>query len=490
MYKLVLSLRYFRSRFLTIASLLAIMFGVAMLVIVLSVMGGYLVTLEKNLRGQESDLQITGPGLEQYGVQDIDGIEEVLEGMPQVNGYAPFIERLCVYHSGYSFRPFVLKAVDPVAQMAVSDLEHFTLRHDELSQLLGDPGEYCRKGPRDASDTSDAKIASDLDRLIKDPNRAPLSEDEIEQLFSLEWRRKMLGDGEDGATRLEEFGDDIPAGALVGMQLLIDREICLGDVITIVTMNPDPSNQIPLDLDLVVVGAIKTGDFEQDSGAIHAELSVVKNWLPLYNEQTNKVRYQGVRVSLTPTSDDLLKSRFEVEKEIRRAYPTRGYRVRTWRDLRRNLLRAVLIEKYLVYFLVLILVVFTGSMILLMLLLTVIEKTRDVGVLLSLGATPGGVSSIFLVNGLVICVVGTALGLGLGVGFCQYINDIHDAIYEVTGKKLFDPEIYHMDRIPVAFKPFDLFLSTVPPVLIGFLASWVPALWAPRRDPIKAIQYD
>ena len=125
-----------------------------------------------------------------------------------------------------------------------------------------------------------------------------------------------------------------------------------------------------------------------------------------------------------------------------------------------------------------------------MLLLTVIEKTRDVGVLLSLGANPSGVSSIFLYNGLAICVVGTLAGLTLGISFCEYINPLHDWLYKTFGYQFFKPEIYHMDRIPIAFQPLDIFLSTVPPVIIGLLASLIPALWAPRRDPIKAIQYE
>ena len=165
-------------------------------------------------------------------------------------------------------------------------------------------------------------------------------------------------------------------------------------------------------------------------------------------------------------------------------------RVKTWKALRNNMLKAAGIEKSLVYFIVLILVFFTGSMILLMRLLTVIEKTRDIGVLTALGATPGGVTLIFLLNGLVISAIGTIAGLTLGWVFCANINEIHDAIYAATGRQLFPPEIYQMDRIPTAFLWLDVVTSTVPPILIGLLASLIPAVWAPRRDPIKAIQFE
>ena len=164
--------------------------------------------------------------------------------------------------------------------------------------------------------------------------------------------------------------------------------------------------------------------------------------------------------------------------------------VETWRNIRANLLKAVRIEKLLVYFIVLILIIFTGSMILLMLILTVIEKTRDVGVLMSLGATSRGVTSIFMFNGLLISMLGTICGLALGYVFSSNINWIHDQIYFLTGVQLFPAEIYKIDRIPVHFYPIDILWCTLPPVLVGLLASFIPATWAPRRDPIGSLQYE
>ena len=182
----------------------------------------------------------------------------------------------------------------------------------------------------------------------------------------------------------------------------------------------------------------------------------------------------------------------EVRDEVDYAIASAGSHlsVETWLQIRANLLKAVSIEKLLVYFIVLILIIFTGSMILLMLTLTVIEKTRDVGVLMSLGATPGGVTQIFLFNGLLVSLFGTGLGLALGYAFSANINEIHDLIYSVSGVELFPAEIYQMDRIPVHFNRLDILWCTLPPVVVGLLASAIPATWAPRRDPISSIQYE
>ena len=80
-------------------------------------------------------------------------------------------------------------------------------------------------------------------------------------------------------------------------------------------------------------------------------------------------------------------------------------------------------------------------------------------------------------------------GLALGYAFCLNINDIHDWVYNVSGISLFPPDVYDMDRIPIAFQFADALLSVAPALALGFLASLVPALWASRRDPIKAIHY-
>ena len=483
MYKLLLSLRYFRSRFMAVASLLAITFGVAMLVIVLSVMGGYLNQVRENIRGLESHLQIVSLR-KQFGVTDIIDVEELAHSIDNVVATAPFAERGGVYRSLLSPRPCMIKGIHPLKQRKVGKFARYVLRPDELDRILKefvpipDPDEEPVKPDVPAATRA-------VHELIHQPERQDLSADEFDHLFSRQWREDLLRKTDPEI--LELLGDDElpPSACLVGIQFLLDRQMYLGQIIPVMTLSPE--NDEPVSLNFLVSGAIRTGDFDEDSGSIYVELGRIKNALGLCDADQGTCHYQGVRVALKDDSR-LEESRKELVEALRADFP--HLLVRTWKDQKKNLLKAVRIEKYLVYFLVLILVIFTGTMILLMLLLTVIEKTRDVGVLMSLGATPGGVTTIFFVNGLVISLAGTALGLVLGLAFCARINDIHDFIYDATGWSLFKAEIYHMDRIPIVFDPWDIVLSTLPPVIIGLLGSMIPALWAPRRDPIKAIQYE
>jgi lipoprotein-releasing system permease protein len=481
MYRLLLSIRYFRSRFLALAALLAITFGVAMLLIVLSLMGGYLVELREKIRGQESHLQIRGHG--ENDLTRISRLEEALRRVANVAATAPFIERLAIYRSGLSLSPCALKGIDPARQLQVSDFGRQVLRPAELEQVLAEvlPGPGAGGEEPVKVDLEAANRA--LHKVVAERDREPLRAVELEGLLAKEWRRELLLRADPGM--LEVLGGEIPPAAIVSIQLLLERQMFLGQVISLITLNPETEE--PLTREFLVAGALKSGDFELDAGTIYVDLDRLKNSLELFDAETNSYRYQGLRIAVKDP-ERLEETAAEVEAVLEDLDPR--LEVKTWKELRQNLLRAVKIEKFLVYFLVLILVAFTGSMILLMLFLTVIEKTRDVGILMALGATARGVTEIFLLNGLAICIAGTLLGLGLGFAFCSNINDVHDAIQRLTGVSLFPAEIYHMDRIPIAFEPADILLTTIPPVLIGLVASLIPALWAPRRDPIKAIQYE
>ena len=489
MYQYFLSLRFFRSRFLTLAAFLSTMFGVAMLLIVQSVMGGYMSQLKENIRGQEAHLRIIGNG--PLGLKNLSDVEDEVGSIAEVSGSAPFIERLAVYRSGVSIKPVTLAGIDPVRQAKVSDFASYLLRPNELTELLRKHHPGAGSADEEALAEVDMPLAiGDVHSLLSGPEREPLSDEELRRFFDLEWRIEVLK--KHRPLLVKEFPVP-PAGIIVGIQSLLDRQLMLGQVLTVITLSPDTGREISERF--LVTGAINTGDFQLDDSTLFADVQKVRNLLNRdLGQDASPYRYQGLRISLDEDEveiqdlDELNAIRDEVALAIARSGSLLA--VQTWPEIRANLLKAVGIEKLLVYFIVLILIVFTGSMILLMLTLTVIEKTKDVGVLMSLGAPPGGVTKIFLFNGLLISMAGTAFGLGLGYAFSANINEIHDLIYAVSGVELFPAEIYQMDRIPVHFYPADILWCTLPPVIVGLLASLVPATWAPRRDPIGSIQYE
>ena len=129
-------------------------------------------------------------------------------------------------------------------------------------------------------------------------------------------------------------------------------------------------------------------------------------------------------------------------------------------------------------------------MIFLILTLMVIEKTRDLGVLRSLGATRRGVITLFLRQGLALTLLGIVVGSIAGVILVQNINEIHDAIKAATGWSLFPPDVYYLSRIPTKMRFTDWSIVLGPALAFGYLGSLIPALWAARRDPVKALHHE
>lgn len=483
-YQAHLSRRYLLSRFSALAAFLAITFGVAVILIVLSIMGGYIETLRDTLRGQESHLIVDSPRL--YELTNVDRVETLIKGVPNIKATAPFLRALAAYRSA-SFNPCQLRGIDPSKHLEVTGFGRYTLRPAELKRVL----EAFEARPADPipNDSGAARRARTdaiklVDTALDAPNRVPMTTEEFAALFSLDYRRQLLT--EENPRMVSVFEHTAPpSSVLVGSQLLLEREVFLGQVLNFVTTEPGSST--PVSFRLIVAGAFKTGTFQADTGLFYMDDRVLRNKLNLYDPETYFARYEGIQV----TVDDLEKlneTASDLRKQLAAEFPR--LRISTWEQLKRTTIMAVEIERYVIYFLLVLLVAFTACMILLMLLLTVIEKTRDIGVLLALGATPRGVVGIFLINGLTLTVVGTLAGLLSGYIFCSYINTIHDWVYTTTGVHLFPPDVYDLDRIPIAFQFGDVLLSVAPALVLGFTASLIPALWASRRDPIKAIHHE
>jgi len=120
----------------------------------------------------------------------------------------------------------------------------------------------------------------------------------------------------------------------------------------------------------------------------------------------------------------------------------------------------------------------------------VVEKTRDIGILKSLGASSGGVLRIFLGYGLSLGIVGAGAGAVLGLLFVWYINDIAGVIEWITGQEVFDPTIYYFREIPTIVEPSTIAWIVAGALGIAVLASVLPALRAAQLHPVEALRYE
>ncbi len=120
----------------------------------------------------------------------------------------------------------------------------------------------------------------------------------------------------------------------------------------------------------------------------------------------------------------------------------------------------------------------------------VVEKTRDIGILKSLGAPGHGVMGIFLAYGLSLGLVGSGVGMINGLLTVRYINPIADFLGWITGRPLFNPEIYYFYKIPTLVSPFTVAWIVLGAVAIAVAASVLPAARAASLHPVEALRYE
>jgi len=153
-------------------------------------------------------------------------------------------------------------------------------------------------------------------------------------------------------------------------------------------------------------------------------------------------------------------------------------------------LAAVQMETTILNILLFLIIAVAGFGILATFFMIVVEKTRDIGILKSLGAPSRGVMSIFLSYGLALGIVGSGVGVIGGLVFVAYINQIADLLETITGREIFDQTVYYFQDIPAIVEPFTVLWVAVGATLIAVMASVLPAIRAARLHPVEALRYE
>ncbi len=197
------------------------------------------------------------------------------------------------------------------------------------------------------------------------------------------------------------------------------------------------------------------------------------------------------RLDMTRHEAQELQALFEEAAERNENKLPLGFRVSTWEDKRRTFLRALWLERRIISLILFFVILIAGFLILAILHTTVVTKMRDIGILKSIGGSVRGIMSIFLLNGLFIGVVGSALGTAGGLAVTRNINQIEAFLHRLLGFQLFPSNVYYLDRIPVIENPWPIIVWTsLTAVAMSFLASAYPAWKAARLDAVETLRYE
>ena len=269
-------------------------------------------------------------------------------------------------------------------------------------------------------------------------------------------------------------------GVIIGKELARHLNLDTGDTVNVVSPlgNITPLGMIPKMKRFRVAGIFNTGMFEYDSTLAYVGLSEAQSFLGMDDTVT------GIQLKVT----DVYKTG-EITRKINRelGFP---YYARDWMQMNKNILFALKTEKMVMFIILTLIVLVAAFGIASTLFMVVMEKTKDIAILKSMGATGKSIMRIFVLEGLIIGVTGTVLGVLGGLLVARNLEPIVGLIQRLTGFELFSKDIYYLDHFPSLVIPGDVILISLTAVIISFVATLYPSWQASRMAPAEAIRYE
>ncbi len=261
-------------------------------------------------------------------------------------------------------------------------------------------------------------------------------------------------------------------GAILGKEMAANLGVSIGDIVEILVPggNVTPLGTFPRVMRFRVGGISESGMYEYDATFAYVAMPEAGKLLGMEGRGT------GVEAKV----EDIYAAA-EVAARIRSTlgYP---YWAKDWMQSNRNLFSALKLEKVVMFIILVLIVLVAAFNIISTLIMIVMEKTRDIAVLMTMGATRKTIRRVFALEGLLIGVAGTGLGTALGVGLCDLLRRYQ--FIRLPG------DVYYITTLPVLLDPMNLLLVSGSSILICFLATLYPSGQASRIDPAEAIRYE
>jgi len=264
-------------------------------------------------------------------------------------------------------------------------------------------------------------------------------------------------------------------GIVLGSELMKNNGISEGDTVDIIV----PRSLIDLKTSsFTVTGEFNSGRYDYDANIAIVDIKAAQD---LYNMK-NTVTGIAVRVA---DDNDVVK----VQQQLRKALGY-SYVVKSWMDMDRNLVLALAMEKKMMFIILAIIIIVACFNICSSLIMMVMEKTRDIGILKAIGASSAGVRMIFLTEGVIVGVVGVTIGVLAGIFAAERVNEAAGLLRKVTGYEIFPHDVYYFSRIPVEIRTQDVLTVIIFAMLFSVASGIYPAWKASRLDPVEAIRYE
>ena len=227
-----------------------------------------------------------------------------------------------------------------------------------------------------------------------------------------------------------------------------------------------------------VAATFSIGMYEYDSSFIFMPLKAAQIYFQLPNAVSN------LEVFVTKPN----KAR-DIGLNILQSVKGTG-RLHDWQQANKSFFNAIQVERNVMFLILTLIILVAAFNIISSLIMLVKDKGRDIAILRTMGATRGMIMRIFFLAGASIGIIGTMVGLGLGMAFTQNIEAIRQWIQSLTGTELFAAEIYFLSQLPAVVDPAEVVAVVLMGLGLSFLATLYPSWRAARLDPAEALRYE
>jgi lipoprotein-releasing system permease protein len=414
-YELRIGLRYTRAgrrarrrnafiSFISGISMAGIALGVMALIVVLSVMNGFVSQVRDRMLSVVSHAEVfsvTG------AIADWKAVEQKLRANPQVVGVAPYVGAQALLTRGDVVRGALIRGVEPEAEPTVSDI---------VGKLHGEP------------------LAA-------------------------------LKDGE--------------FGIVLGGELARALGVALGDKITLIAPQGQitPAGVVPRLKQFRLTGVFDSGHFEYDSALAMIHIADAQRLFRVEGPT-------GLRLKLSD-----MERAPEVARELAQAL-NGEFAVRDWTRQNRSWFAAVQVEKRMMFIILALIVAVAAFNLVSTLVMTVTEKQSDIAILRTLGASPSSIMGVFIVQGALIGVLGTLLGVAGGLFLANNLDSIFPTIERIAGFPLIPKDIYFISSLPSDPRASDIIPIAIISIVLSLVATLYPSWRASRVKPAEALRYD
>lgn len=511
MYKYLICSRYLWTRYLALASIISVMLGVGTLVVVNSVMAGFSSKLLHRFRGLQSDIVVKARSY--YGFPDLSfKMQSIRQRLgPRVKEIAPVIEAFAMAEyrvdRGQSVikKPIKVIGIDPVTRAATSDfanwlmnpankaapercfelrgeaLKDFNLFHQNLWQNQNLPSGMMPPTMSVIPPVDIVQVQGTGDKL---PPAPPITNvpamPAVKQFTAVAgwglstFRNPRAQQAKQQGKETNEPDDRIilHPGDVMKLMLATRDDIVGSDGVG--------RSQVAHTADFIVTDLFRSDMSMIDGMVVFVSLEDLQQLQVMHNMATS------LEIKLTDYDRDVE----GVLSELYTMFPETFFEVKTWKEIGGPVISAIAVERSILNVLLFLIIAVAGFGILAIFYMIVVEKTRDIGILKSLGASNWGVMGIFISYGLLLGIVGSGLGTLGGILFTNHINEIERFISKICGQDVFPRDIYFFDKIPVELNVWMLLWVNAGAIAIATAASVLPAIRAAMLHPVRALRFE